>query len=67
MSGKFKASLTCGNVTKSLGFYDTPDGAFLAYKEAKEAHIKEVAEKWKEQIDSRVYDALMNWTVEIDD
>ena len=67
VSGKFKASLTCGNVTKSLGYYNTPEEAFLAYKQAKEAYIKEVANKWKDQIDSRVYNALMNWSVDIDD
>ena len=41
--------------------------AFYAYKEAKETYIKEVANKWKDNIDSRVYDALMNYQVEIND
>ena len=46
---------------------DCAEEAFLAYKQAKELHIKEVANKWKDQIDPRVYEALMNYTVEITD
>ena len=50
-----------------LGQFDTPEEAFYAYKEAKESYIKEVANKWKDQIDLRVYEALMNYQVEITD
>ena len=50
-----------------LGYFATPDEAFNAYKEAKEKYIKSLANKWKEQIDIRVYNALMNWTIEITD
>ena len=50
-----------------VGTYDTPEEAFYAYKPVKEAHIKSLAEKWKDQIDPRVYEALMNWTIEITD
>ena len=52
---------------KHLGHFNTADQAFQAYKEAKEAYIKEVANKWKNQIDPRVYDALMKWEINIDD
>ena len=51
----------------ALGRYTTSEEAFYAYKKAKEAHIKDVANKWKEQIDIRVYNALMNWAIEITD
>ena len=51
----------------ALGRYTTSEEAFYAYKKAKEAHIKDVANKWKEQIDIRVYNALMIWTIEITD
>ena len=37
------------------------------YISAKEAYIKEVAEKYKGQIDHRVYESLMNWKIEITD
>mgnify|MGYP000750615845 CR=1 FL=1 len=50
-----------------LGCFATPDEAFCAYKEAKEAYIKEVAELYKDRIDPRVYEALMNYVVEITD
>ena len=44
-----------------LGYFSKPDEAFNAYKQAKEDYIKEVAEKWKDQIDPRVYEALMSY------
>ena len=45
----------------------TPEEAFLAYKKDKEAYIKDVANKWKDKIDPRAYEALMNYEVEITD
>ena len=50
-----------------MGTYNTSEEAFNAYKQAKEAYIKEVAEKWKDKIDPRVYDALVSYQVEITD
>ena len=50
-----------------LGFFKTEIEAFNAYKQAKEVFIKEQAEKWKDKIDPRAYNALMNYEVEIDD
>ena len=50
-----------------LGLFKTEIEAFNAYKRAKEAFIKEQAEKWKGQIDDRAYNALMNYTVNITD
>lgn len=50
-----------------IGCFKTELEAFYAYKEAKENYIKEVANKWKDIIDIRVYDALMNYEVEIAD
>ncbi len=50
-----------------LGLFNTELEAFHAYKQAKECHIKEVANKWKDEIDPRAYKALMNYEVEIDD
>ena len=50
-----------------LGFFNTEIEAFKAYKIAKESFIKEQANNWKSQIDDRAYEALMNYTVEIDD
>ena len=53
--------------SEHLGLFNTELEAFNAYKTAKENHIKELANKWKSQIDPRAYDALMNYQVEIDD
>ena len=50
-----------------LGYFKTELEAFNAYKTAKESFIKELAEKWKSQIDDRAYNALMSYTVDIDD
>ena len=50
-----------------LGVFETEMEAFYAYKEAKEAYIKELANKWKDQIDPRAYDALMDYQIEITD
>ena len=53
--------------SEHLGLFKTEIEAFNAYKKAKEAFIKEQANKWKGQIDDRAYNALMNYTVEITD
>ena len=50
-----------------LGLFNTELEAFNAYKTAKEAFIKEQAEKWKGKIDERAYEALMNYEVSIND
>ena len=52
---------------KYLGSFNTEIEAFNAYKEAKEAFVKEQANKWESQIDPRAYNALMNYQVEIGD
>lgn len=64
---RYRARIQRSNKWESLGAYDTPEEAFDAYKPVKEAHIKSLAEKWKDKIDPRVYEALMNWTIEITD
>ena len=53
--------------SKYLGSFNTELEAFNAYKQAKENHIKELANKWKGKIDIRAYNALMNYEVNIDD
>ena len=50
-----------------LGYFKTELEAFNAYKTAKEAFVKEQANKWKGKIDNRAYNALMNYQVEITD
>lgn len=64
---KFQAQFSVKDTKQHLGWFTTEIEAFYAYKQAKEAYIKEVANKWKDQIDHRVYEALMNYQVEITD
>ena len=65
---KFRAQLSKGNGKQIyLGTYTTANEAFQAYKQAKEDYIKQIAEKYKSQIPQKLYDALMNYEVEIDD
>ena len=70
-SGKsrFVAILAKNRSIFRLGTFSTSEEAFNAYKEAKEAYIKEVAQEYYDagKITKRVYDALMNYKVEITD
>ena len=66
-AGKFKVRISVEGKQKHIGRYYCEKEAFNAYKQAKEAYIKEVTNKWKDQIDHRVYEALMNYVVEITD
>lgn len=52
-----------------LGTFDTPEEAFQAYKQAKEAYIKDMATQYYKdgKITEKVYDALMRYEVEITD
>ena len=50
-----------------LGYFNTEIEAFNTYKTAKESFVKEQANKWKDKIDPRAYEALMNYTVGITD
>jgi hypothetical protein len=63
----FMARCSYNGKGKALGTFSTPELAFNAYKAFKEAHIKELAEKYKDTIDQRAYQALLNYEVTIDD
>lgn len=68
--GQFRA--TCSNEfmgeKKFLGpLRATPEEAFYDYKGHKERVIKQRADFYKDRIDPRVYEALINYTVEITD
>lgn len=60
---------TSGSKSTYIGVYDTPEEAFNVYKQAKEAHIQEVATKYfnEGKITEKVYNALMKYEVEITD
>lgn len=54
-------------VSKNLGSFKTPEKAFRAYKKAKEDKAKLLAEKWRDKIDERAYQALIQYQVGLDD
>jgi hypothetical protein len=63
----YRAQCSYNGKGKALGTFDTPELAFNAYKTFKEAYIKELAEKYKDTIDPRAYQALLNYEVDIND
>ena len=65
--GRYIAGISIFGKHRHIGSFDTEIEAFQAYKQAKEKHIKEVANLWKDRIDERVYQALLNYEVHIDD
>ena len=67
ITDKFSAKFTSKNKCVNLGRFNSSDEAFEAYKHAKELHIKTEAREWKGIISVKVYEALMNWEVCIDD
>jgi hypothetical protein len=66
---RFSAHSNFYGKTKKLGMFDTSEEAFLAYKHAKEEHIKEMATQYYNEgkITEKVYEALMKYEVEITD
>lgn len=66
---KFSASFGKRGKESFIGTYATAQEAFLAYKKAKESHIKEIAAEYYSdgRISKRVYDAMMRWVVEPSD
>lgn len=67
-ANKFMSQICINNQRqKYLGLFDDEVSAFNAYKQTKEDYIKELAEKWKYQIDKRAYNALIRYEVSITD
>lgn len=64
---KFSAQCCTDRASRRIGSFNTPEEAFNAYKETKEAFIKRQAEKWKAHIDPRAFAALMAYTISITD
>jgi len=64
---KFEAYISKKNKFISLGLYSNVNDAFLSYKKEKEEYIKELANKYKGQLPSNVYNVLINYEVDIND
>ena len=65
--GKYVACINRGGISTKLGTYSSPEQAFYTYKIAKEEYIKVIANIWKDKIDIRVYETLMDYKINIDD
>ena len=66
-NNKFKACMTKYGKNTTLGYFENEIDAHLAYKQAKESYLKELADKYKDLLDPRAYEALYNYTVDVDD
>ena len=68
---KYQARCNINGKPKNLGLYNTIEEAFNAYKIAKENEIKRVADECVSKgyvtQDSRLYKAMINYQIEIDD
>lgn len=64
---KYVSTSRSNHKNNSLGVYETVEEAFRAYKVFKENHIKEIANKYKDKIESNIYLALMKYEVEVTD
>lgn len=64
-----KFSAVCNNLNKSvwIGYYNTPEEAFIAYKNFKEHLIISIAEAYKEYLPYNIYEALLKYKIEIGD
>ena len=66
-SNKYRSQIQINGKSKHLGLFSTPTEAFQSYKCAKKKQIKVMANKYKNVLDIRVYDSLMDYNVEITD
>lgn len=53
--------------SRFLGYYSSQNKAFEAYKQFKENSIREIADYYKEQIPNKLYNAMYEYKVDIDD
>lgn len=60
---KYMAQMSINNSVTYIGCFDCVEDAAKAYNLHKEERIKQVAEKWRGLLDSRVYNKLVNWEV----
>ena len=61
--GKFQAHCAVNGKLQYLGRFNTPEEAFAAYKPFKENLCKQLALKWESEIDARLFNAMMKWSV----
>lgn len=60
---KFQSQINIDGKSKFLGHFETAQEAYDVYKLNKEKHVKDMANRWKNKIDTRVYNQLINWSM----
>ena len=50
-----------------LGYFHTAEEAFMEYKRHKEALILVTSDRYKKRIPDKLYNAMINWKIEIGD
>jgi hypothetical protein len=60
-SNSYVAACAWDKIKHELGRYKTEAAAYLKYKETKEWVVKNLAEKYKSELDPRAYEALLKW------
>ena len=66
-SNPYQAACSVDNHLVYLGVFSTAEEAFQAYKQAKESEIKRVAKLYRFQLDPKVFKALIEYEVSIND
>lgn len=66
---RYRVRFSKENKLYDLGCFSTPEKAFFAYKEAKEAHIRYIADKYFKEgkITEKAYNAFLGYKINIDD
>lgn len=64
---KYKATCCNENGKQWQKRFNSVEEAFASYKQEKERVMRALALRYRDDIDPRAYDALMNYTVEITD
>lgn len=68
VKNKYMAQCNTGKGTQTtIGSYNTQEEAFLAYKNFKESVIKQVAQEYKSDLSTRVYEALIKYEIDSND
>lgn len=57
---KFESHITINGKNKFLGRFETEDEAYQAYKFEKKKELKRVADKYKDCLDEKIYNAIIN-------
>ena len=66
-TGKYLVQMSIRGKTKNFETFSDVNEAFQTYKTVKLKYIKDIAGEWKDCLDVRVYNALMCWSIDLDD